>query len=61
MLVNDLVDTGGITYAYRITEDVGVGPVDAVRSLRGRRRDLRGRRGLAADPAAGEPGVSRSR
>ena len=32
MLVNDLVDTGGITYAYRITEDVGVGPVDAVRS-----------------------------
>ena len=26
MLVNDLVDTGGITYAYRISEDVGVGP-----------------------------------
>lgn len=32
MLVNDLVDTSGISYAYRITEDVGVGPVDAVRS-----------------------------
>lgn len=32
MLVNDLVDTAGITYAYRITEDVGVGPIDAVRS-----------------------------
>lgn len=32
MLVNDLVDTGGITFAYRITEDAGVGPVDAVRS-----------------------------
>ena len=32
MLVNDLVDTSGITYAYRITEDVGVSPVDAVRS-----------------------------
>ena len=32
MLVNDLVDTGGISYAYRVTEDVGVGPVDAVRS-----------------------------
>jgi glutamate dehydrogenase len=32
MLVNDLVDTSGVTYAYRITEDVGVGPVDAVRS-----------------------------
>lgn len=32
MLVNDLVDTSGITYAYRMTEDTGVGPVDAVRS-----------------------------
>ncbi|WP_418002927.1 NAD-glutamate dehydrogenase [Mycobacterium sp. PDNC021] len=32
MLVNDLVDTAGITYAYRVSEDVGVGPVDAVRS-----------------------------
>jgi glutamate dehydrogenase len=32
MLINDLVDTSGITYAYRISEDVGVGPADAVRS-----------------------------
>jgi glutamate dehydrogenase len=32
MLVNDVVDTSGITYAYRISEDAGVGPVDAVRS-----------------------------
>ena len=32
MLVNDLVDTAGISYAYRVTEDVGVGPVDAVRA-----------------------------
>jgi glutamate dehydrogenase len=32
MLVNDLVDSSGISYAYRISEDVGVGPVDAVRS-----------------------------
>ncbi|WP_396907088.1 NAD-glutamate dehydrogenase [Mycolicibacterium phlei] len=32
MLVNDLVDTCGISYAYRITEDAGVGYVDAVRS-----------------------------
>jgi glutamate dehydrogenase len=31
MLVNDLVDTAGITYAFRITEDAGAGPVDAVR------------------------------
>ncbi len=33
MLVNDVVDTAGITFAYRVTEDVGVGPVDAVRSF----------------------------
>jgi glutamate dehydrogenase len=33
MLVNDLVDTAGISYAYRITEDVGVSPVDAVRTF----------------------------
>jgi glutamate dehydrogenase len=32
MLVNDLVDTAGITYVYRVIEDVGVGPADAVRS-----------------------------
>jgi glutamate dehydrogenase len=32
MLVNDLVDTAGITYDYRIAEDVGVTPVDAVRT-----------------------------
>ena len=31
MLVNDLVDTAGISYVYRVMEDVGVGPVDAVR------------------------------
>ena len=31
-LVNGLVDTAGITYAYRVAEDVGVGPIDAVRS-----------------------------
>ena len=33
MLVNELVDTSGISYAYRITEDVGVGPVDAIRAF----------------------------
>ena len=32
MLVNDLVDTAGISFAYRICEDVGVGYVDAVRT-----------------------------
>jgi glutamate dehydrogenase len=32
MLINDLVDTAGISYAFRITEDVGVGPVDAIRT-----------------------------
>jgi glutamate dehydrogenase len=33
MLVNDMVDTSGITYAYRIADDVGVKPVDAVRTF----------------------------
>ncbi|GJF08868.1 NAD-specific glutamate dehydrogenase [Mycolicibacterium cyprinidarum] len=33
MLVNDLVDTAGITYAYRVAEEVGVAPIDAVRSF----------------------------
>ncbi|OBK18505.1 NAD-glutamate dehydrogenase [Mycobacterium asiaticum] len=32
MLINDLVDTAGISYAYRIAEDVGVAPLDAVRT-----------------------------
>ena len=32
MLVNDMVDTAGITYAFRIAEDVGVSPIDAVRT-----------------------------
>ena len=32
MLVNDIVDTAGISYVYRVMEDVGVGPIDAVRS-----------------------------
>ena len=32
MLVNDLVDTAGISFAYRICEDVGVDYVDAVRT-----------------------------
>jgi glutamate dehydrogenase len=32
MLINDLVDTAGISYAYRIAEDVGVRPIDAVRT-----------------------------
>ncbi|MGB6206603.1 NAD-glutamate dehydrogenase [Mycobacterium sp.] len=32
VMVNDLVDTAGISYDYRIAEDVGVSPVDAVRT-----------------------------
>ena len=50
MLVNDLVDTGGITYAYRITEDVGVGTGRRGALLRRHRRDLPHRARLAADP-----------
>jgi glutamate dehydrogenase len=33
MLVNDVVDCGGITFAYRVTEDAGVTPPDAVRTF----------------------------
>ena len=33
MLVNNVVDTGGITFAYRVTEDAGVSYVDAVRAF----------------------------
>ena len=33
MLVNDVVDTAGISFAYRVAEDVGVSSVDAVRSF----------------------------
>ena len=33
MLVNDVVDTSGISFAYRVSEDVGVAPVDAIRSF----------------------------
>jgi glutamate dehydrogenase len=33
MLVNDVVDCGGITYAYRVVEETGVTLVDAVRTF----------------------------
>lgn len=32
MLINDMVDAAGISYAYRVTQDVGVGQIDAVRT-----------------------------
>ncbi|WAC93160.1 NAD-glutamate dehydrogenase [Mycobacterium sp. Aquia_213] len=32
MLINDMVDAAGISYAYRITQDVGVTHIDAVRT-----------------------------
>ena len=33
MLVNEVVDCGGISYAYRMVEDAGVGLTDAVRTF----------------------------
>ena len=33
MLVNDVIDCGGITFAYRLMEDTGAGPIDAVRAF----------------------------
>ncbi|MCV7029795.1 NAD-glutamate dehydrogenase [Mycobacterium sherrisii] len=32
MLINELVDAAGISYAFRLSQDVGVGPIDAVRT-----------------------------
>ncbi len=58
MLVNDLVDTSGITYAYRVTEDVGVGPVDAVRSYAATDAIFRISDVLRQIRAASEDGVS---
>ena len=73
MLINDLVDTAGISYAFRITEDVGVGPIDAVRTYvatdaifgighiwrRIRAADIAGRAVRPAD--AGHPPADRPR
>jgi glutamate dehydrogenase len=58
MLVNDLVDTSGISYAYRITEDVGVGPVDAARSYMATNAIFRIGDVWRQIRAAGEQGVS---
>ena len=33
MLVNDVIDCGGITYVYRVVEDASVSPIDAVRTF----------------------------
>jgi glutamate dehydrogenase len=33
MLVNDVIDCGGITFVYRLIEDAGVNPLDAVRTF----------------------------
>ncbi|MBY0441399.1 MAG: NAD-glutamate dehydrogenase, partial [Mycobacteriaceae bacterium] len=33
MLVNDMVDIGGISYAFRISQDAGVSSIDAVRTF----------------------------
>lgn len=58
MLVNDVVDTSGITYAYRVSEDVGVGPVDAVRSYAAANAIFRISDVWRAIRAAGDDGVS---
>jgi glutamate dehydrogenase len=58
MLVNDLVNTSGITFAYRVSEDVGVGPVDAVRSYVAADAIFRVGEVWRQIRAAGEDGVS---
>ena len=57
MLVNDLVDTAGSPTCTGSCEDVGVGPVDAVRSLRRHRRDLPHRGGVAGRSAPADVAV----
>ncbi|HET7667573.1 MAG TPA: NAD-glutamate dehydrogenase [Mycobacterium sp.] len=58
MLVNDLIDTSGISYAYRVSEDVGVGPVDAVRSYVAANAIFRINELWRSIRAAGDNGVS---
>ena len=58
MLINDLVDTSGITYAYRVSEDVGVGPADAVRSYVAANAIFRINEVWRQVRAAGDNGVS---
>ncbi|MCH9667735.1 MAG: NAD-glutamate dehydrogenase [Actinomycetia bacterium] len=58
MVVNDLVDTAGISYAYRVTEDVGVAPIDAVRSFAAADAIFGFRRLLREIREAGAAGVS---
>jgi glutamate dehydrogenase len=58
MLVNDLVDTSGISYAYRVAEDVGVGPIDAVRSYVATNAIFRVSELWRQIRAAGDDGVS---
>ena len=58
MLINDLVDTSGISYAFRISEDVGVGSVDAVRSYVATDEIFRVGEVWQQIRAAGETGVS---
>ena len=58
MLVNSVVNTGGITFAYRLTEDAGVSEVDAVRAFAAADAIFGIERTWRAIRAAGEGGVS---
>ena len=58
MLVNSVVNVGGITFAYRLTEDAGVGEVDAVRAFAAADAIFGIERTWRAIRAAGDRGVS---
>jgi glutamate dehydrogenase len=58
MLVNSVVNTGGITFAYRLTEDAGVSEVDAVRAFAASDAIFGIERTWRAIRAAGDRGVS---
>jgi glutamate dehydrogenase len=58
MLVNSVVNTGGITFTYRLTEDAGVSEVDAVRAFAATDVIFGIERTWRAIRAAGDCGVS---
>ena len=53
MLANEVVDLGGITYAYRLFEEVGATTTDAVRAFDAAARHLRPAHDLEANPGGG--------
>ena len=56
MVVNDMVNTGGTTFLFRMNEETGASVPDISRGLAGRARGLRHEGLLGAGGTAGRPG-----